>query len=392
MRVLIAGAGIAGPTLAWWLLHYGIEPVLVERAPELRTGGYVIDFWGAGFDVAEKMGILPAVKKAGYVVEEVRIVDARGRRIGGFSVDVFRRLTDGRYVSLPRGDLAAILFSAISDRVETIFDDTVVSLDEHGRQVRVEFERGAPRDFDAVIGADGLHSRVRALAFGPEAQFEKYLGYCVAAFECRGYRPHEENSYVMFTDVGKQIARFAMRDDRTMFLFIFQDPAGKAAFDRDVAVQKRVIGEQFRGTGWESDAILAAMEPVQTLYFDRVSQIRMDTWSQGRTALVGDAAYCVSLLGGQGSALAMIGAYVLASELRRTGSDPAEAFRRYRQFLFRFMAEKQKAALGFAKFFAPRSRLQLRFRNYATRLLSIDWMASLVGRSSFLDRIALPPE
>ena len=391
MKVLISGAGIAGPTLAWWLAQRGIEPVIVERSPQLRTGGYVIDFWGAGFDVADKMGILPAVREAGYVVEEVRMVDAAGKRVGGFSVDVFRRLTDDRYVSLPRGDLAAILFRAVEGHVETIFGDSIASLDERDGKVRVEFEHGASREFDAVVGADGLHSRVRELAFGPEARYENYLGYCVAAFEARGYRPREENVYVMFTDVGKQVSRFTMRHDRTLFLFIFADPSGGTAPQWDLPAQKEAIRTRFQGAGWETDAILAAMDPVESLYFDRVSQIRMDAWSRGRVALVGDAAYCVSLLGGQGSALAMIGAYVLAYELGRSAGDPAEAFRRYHGFLADFMAEKQKAAVGFAKFFAPRSRLQLRIHNYASRLLALDWVASLVAGRSFLDRIALPP-
>ena len=390
VKVLISGAGIAGPTLAWWLLRHGIEPVIVEHAPQLRTGGYVIDFWGAGFDVADKMGLLPEVRQAGYAVEEVRIVNAAGKRIAGFSVDVFRRLTDNRYVSLARGDLAAILFRAVEGRVETIFGDSITSIDRSDDRVHVAFEHGVPRDFDAVVGADGLHSRVREVAFGPERQYEKFLGYYVAAFECRGYRPHQENIYVMFTDVGKQVARFAMRDDRTLVLFVFADADPDLVRGGDIDGQKAAIRDRFRGTGWETDAILEAMEPVRSLYFDRVSQVRMDTWSEGRVGLVGDAAYCVSLLGGQGSALAMIGAYVLAYELSRPGSDPASAFHRYHARLAQFLAQKQRAAVGFAKFFAPQSRLQLRLRNAATRLFAFDWVSSLVSRTSFLDRIDLP--
>ena len=201
MRVLISGAGIAGPTLAYWLGHYGFEPTLLESAPALRTGGYVIDFWGVGFDIADRMGLLPEIRRKGYLVREVIVVNERGKRVSGFSVDVFSRITEGRYISLPRGDLAAAIFAKIDGRVETIFGDSVHVIEQTETSVRVSFQSGAARDFDLVVGADGLHSRVRELVFGPESRFEKYLGYKVAAFETPGYRPRDELTYVMYTEV-----------------------------------------------------------------------------------------------------------------------------------------------------------------------------------------------
>ena len=223
MRVLISGAGIAGPTLAYWLAHYGMEPTLIEMAPSLRTGGYVIDFWGAGFDIADRMGALPEIRRQGYMMQEVRVVDRNDKRVAGFPVEAFARMAQGRYVSLPRGELAAAIFSRIEGKVETIFGDSIDHIDQTENAVHVTFKRRSARAFDLVVGADGLHSHTRELVFGAESQFEKYLGYKVAAFAAEGYRPRDELAYVMYTQVGQQVGRFAMRDDRTMFLFIFRD-------------------------------------------------------------------------------------------------------------------------------------------------------------------------
>ena len=161
--VLISGAGIAGPTLAYWLKRAGYVPTLVERAPALRRGGYVIDFWGLGYDIAERMGLLPAIDRAGYHVREMRIVDDGGRRVAGFGTSVFDELTGGRFVTLARSDLSRLLFGTIADSVEVVFDEEIIALDERADGVGVRLRRGGERRFDLVIGADGLHSQVRRL-------------------------------------------------------------------------------------------------------------------------------------------------------------------------------------------------------------------------------------
>jgi 2-polyprenyl-6-methoxyphenol hydroxylase-like FAD-dependent oxidoreductase len=179
--VLISGVGIGGPTLAYWLKAAGFEPTLVEHAPKLRTGGYVIDFWGLGYDMLDK------IDRAGYHIREMRIVNRKGERISGFGTNVFRELTDSRYVTIGRSDLSRLLFETIRKDMEIVFGDEIISLGEQSDSVQVEFKRSSQRRFDLVVGADGLHSAVRRLVFGPQEQFEKRLGYTVAAFEARGY-------------------------------------------------------------------------------------------------------------------------------------------------------------------------------------------------------------
>ena len=181
-NVLVSGAGVAGSCLAWWLDRYGYRVTLVEQAPEPRTGGYVIDFWGLGYDVAEKMGVLDELRRHDLKVQEFRIVNRVGRRISGFNQGAVQKLIKGRGMSLPRSALASALYEAVKDRVDVQFGNSVTSLDDSPRGVEVTFREGEPRTFDLVIGADGLHSAVRRLCFGEETRFERFLGYYVAAF------------------------------------------------------------------------------------------------------------------------------------------------------------------------------------------------------------------
>lgn len=389
--VLISGAGIAGPTLAYWLSHYGFETTIVEKAPRLRMGGYVIDFWGAGFDIADRMGILPEILQQGYEVQEVRAVDRSGRKVASFSAKAFFRATKGRYTTVSRADLAATIFGKIDGKIEAIFGDSISRIEQNDQTVRVAFEHGPERDFDLVIGADGLHSVVRKLVFGSQDQFEKYLGYKVAEFEVEGYRPRDELVYLLHTELHQQVGRFAMRGDRTMFLFTFADDNARTG---DTQAQKAILRKRFANSGWECPQILQALDATSELYFDRVSQIRMDArpglWTQGRVTLLGDAASCVSLLAGQGSALAMVAAYILAGELHRSNGDYAQAFARYQRLFAPFVQQKQKAALRFAGFFAPKSKTSLFIRNQVMNLLRIPWVADFVVSAEITDKLELP--
>ncbi|HEY4536486.1 MAG TPA: FAD-binding domain [Enteractinococcus sp.] len=388
MRVLIVGAGIAGPTLAYWLHRAGHQVTLIESAPQLRQGGYIVDFWGAGFDVAERMGIVPRLMRDGYVIKELREVSAGGWTLA--RVDPARMLggTGDRYVSIARSELSAAIYDCLDDDVETVFGDTVIALDDDGQRVRVEFKHSARRDFDLVFGADGLHSKVRSLVFGSEADFENHVGLVVCALELEGYRPRNELIAVTQTTIGVQTMRSSLRHDATLVLFTFRDDRQIPL--HDVAAQQEFLRTRLGNIGGEVPGILEQLPQAKTFYMDRASQIRMPDWSRGRVALLGDAAAAPSLLAGQGSPLAMVEAYVLAVKLRRRPNNHQQAFAAYQQQLQPMIQEKQNAALGLDIAFAPANRKQLFLRNATLRLMGLPVISKLLMGHSLRDPIELP--
>jgi 2-polyprenyl-6-methoxyphenol hydroxylase-like FAD-dependent oxidoreductase len=388
--VLVSGAGIAGPALVHWLNAAGFKTTIVERAPELRAGGYVIDFWGLGYDIAERMGLANDLRRVGYNMRELRIVNARGERLAGFGTRVFRELTGGRFVTLARGDLARLLFEKVRGETEVLFDDQIAGLEQQTDCVRVRFERVGARSFDLVVGADGLHSNVRRLAFGPQQQFERDLGYAVVAFEARGYRPRDEDAYVIYSEPGRMVGRVALYNDRTLILFVFARNGEASPATLDLAAQRAILHQRFSADGWECDQILERLDGAQDLYFDRVAQIKMPAWSRGRVALVGDAAFCVSLMAGQGSALSMAAAYVLAGELAKAGGRHDEAFANYEALLRPFIATKQKGAERFSAAFAPKTPVGLFVRNQIIRACAIPGLARFALSRDIADSLRLP--
>jgi len=369
--ILICGAGIAGPALAYWLKRYGFEPTLIERAPSLRDGGYMIDVWGTGYEILQRYGLLDAVRAHGYIFDRLQFVDREGREVSGFGGEVFRGAFDNRFFSVPRGDLARVLYETVEDEVETIFGASIRALVQDGQGVDVELTTGEKRRFDLVIGAGGLHSPVRRLVFGPEEAFEKYLGYCVASFITTDYPHRDEATYLSFARPGRQISRYAMRDNKTAFLLVYADDAPPTVAPHDIAAQKHLLHEKFGGDGWECAEILQRLDAAEELYFDPVSQIRMPQWTRGRCALLGDAAYCPSLLAGAGSAFAMLGAYVLAGELHKANGDHGVAFSLYEAKLAGFMRRQQDNAVKFAGAFTPKTSFGVFLRDQVLNLMNI---------------------
>ena len=294
-------------------------------------------------------------------------------------------MTNDRFTSVRRSDVSATIYRAIEGKVETIFGDSVAQIEDDGNRVCVCFDHAAEREVDLVIGADGLHSRVRRLVFGPDSEFETSLGYHVAAFEADGYGPRKELVYTSHGLPGRQISRFSMRDDKTLFLFIFRDEF-MAGHEEPKSVLRRV----FAGAGWEWPQMEAEIERATDIYFDAVSQVRMNCWTKGRIALVGDAAACVSLMAGEGTGLAIAEAYVLAGELHASRGDFATAFARYEQRLMPFLKNKQQSAVRLASAFAPRTSFGVVFRDLITQLMRIPGVARLVIGRDLRDDIALP--
>ena len=386
--VLISGAGIAGCCLAWWLEKYGYAVTLVEQAPKPRAGGYVIDFWGLGYDVAEKMRLLDELGRHDLKIEEFRVVDRQGRQISGFDQGALGALTGGRLMSIPRSALALSLYRAVEHRVAVRFGECVTRLEESPSGVDVQFRTGAPAHFDLVVGADGLHSAVRQLSFGEESRFERFLGYYVAAFSIDDYRHRDPHAYVTYGEPGRQIWRITVGEHGTVFLLVFADK-NPALPIQDASQQKDILARLYAQSGWEADEMLQALQATTDLYFDRVSQIVMPRWSRERIALIGDACACPSLLAGEGSAMAMAEAYTLAGELQAANGDHVRAFESYEGRLRPYVERKQKGARGFAASFVPKTTLGLWLRNLSINGANRLGLTRLLFGTQLRDRLEL---
>jgi 2-polyprenyl-6-methoxyphenol hydroxylase-like FAD-dependent oxidoreductase len=329
-EVLISGASIAGPTLAWWLCRHGFTPTVVEQTPELRAGlgGHAVDLFGPAVDVAEWMGILPQVLAARTRTERVTL-----ERPGRSSVEVdLGQLTAGisdRHVEIMRGELTSILHQATRDDVEYRFGDWIRTLHQDGDGVEVSFEHGPPRRFGLVVGADGLHSGVRRLTFGGEAPFRHWLAGYLGVFSLPNYRGLH-GRMVAYSAPDRSVAMYPVRQTgQARALFMFRTAQELHYDHRDLDRQRRLLAEAFTQDGWEVPRLLTELEQADDFYFDSISQIRMPSWSSGRVTLVGDAGYCPGPAVGGGTALAVVGAQVLADELRAAGGDPTPAFPSY---------------------------------------------------------------
>ena len=390
MRVAINGAGIAGTALAYWLSKLGHEVLLVERAPELRTGGYVLNLWGVGYDAVEKMGLLPRLLELQYETDELRMVDRQGRTRGGYPSQALQNLANGRIATLARADIAAAIYGLLDSRVETIFGDSVATIQDDGVRAHVVFEHAQQQEVDLVVGADGLHSKIRQITFGPDTQFERPMGCHVASFEVTGYRPRNDNLYVAHTAPGRYVARFPVRDDKTLIFMLVRNeylPGVPPASDSE---RKAALTNAFSDMGWECPAILSALENVDGVYFDSISQIRMDEWAKGRVALVGDAAACPSLIAGEGAGFALAKAYVLAGEIHNHQGDLDSALKHYQSRIKPYATRKQRYAEGLVPSFVPRTELGVRARDLATLLMRLPVFPRLLMGRYFRDAMKLP--
>lgn len=390
MKVAVNGAGIAGTALAYWLSEMGHEVLLIEQAPALRTGGYILNLWGVGYDAVERMGLLPTLLELQYKTDELRMVDSDGRTRGGYSSRALQDLARGRIATLARADIAAAIHGLLDDRVETLFGDSITTIEDDGTRPRVGLEHAPHRKVDLVIGADGLHSKVRQITFGPEEQFEYSMGCHVASFEVAGYRPRDEDLYVAYTVPGRYVARFPVRDDKTLFFMLLRNEYLPNPLPASESARKTALKNAFSGMGWECSSILSALEYADDVYFDSISQIRMDAWTKGRVALVGDSAACPSLMAGEGAGFALAEAYVLAGEIHRHGADLDSALKQYEKRIKPYTMRKQRYSESLVPSFVPKTALGVRTRDFATLLMRLPVFPRLLMGRYFRDAMVLP--
>ncbi|MGW4869711.1 FAD-dependent monooxygenase [Streptomyces chartreusis] len=367
-KVLISGASIAGPALAFWLNRYGFEVTVVERAGAIRGGGYPIDIRGTALDVVLRMGILPELQDAHIDLRRLTFLDGDGSEVASVEPHTVTGGVAGRDLEVRRGDLTSALYAAVRHDVEFLFDDSIDTLDQYDHGVDVTFRGGGGGTYDMVVGADGIHSRTRELLFGPEQQFHRYLGYCFAVFTMRNTFGLSRET-VMWNVPGRAAALYAVGDDDRVHAFLnFAHPEPPFGAFRDPEAQRDLVAEVFADAGWEIPGMLAAMRDADDPFFDAVSQIRMPRWSSGRVALVGDAAYAPSFLTGQGSSLALVGAYMLAHSL--ADRDHVAGFAAYEDSTREFVTMNQDlVGEGDAALF-PTTAQALKQRNDMLRHLS----------------------
>ncbi|MFF0526822.1 FAD-dependent monooxygenase [Nocardia amikacinitolerans] len=364
--VLISGASVAGPALAFWLNRYGFTVTVVEQAGAPRSGGYPVDVRGTALEVVRRMGVLPRLQDARIDLRRLAFVDADGSEVA--SVDP-HAVTGGvgSDLEVRRGDLTAALYAAVSDDVEFLFADSIATLDQIGNGVDVTFRGGTTRTFDIVVGADGLHSRTRELVFGPEQQFHRYLGYCFAGFTMRNTLGLSHET-VLWNTPGRAAALYAAGDDEVHALLTFAQTEPPLNALRDPRARHELVTAVFGDAGWQVPGILAALNDADDTFFDTVGQIRMPRWSSGRVALVGDAAYAPSFLTGQGTSLALVGAYMLAGSL--VDRDHTAGFAAYESDSREFVSVNQdQVGTGDAALF-PTTARALEQRNARLRTLS----------------------
>ncbi|NUT04259.1 MAG: FAD-dependent oxidoreductase [Hamadaea sp.] len=391
MRTVVVGAGIAGLAVAHRLAELGAQVTVVEKAPGPRHQGYMIDFFGPGYEAAQRMGLLPRLRELGYHVQRFSYVDDRGEVRASMDYQRFEKAASGGIVSIMRPDLERALREAVADRVDLRYGTSVTDIDNRSDGVSVVLSDGTTMDADLLIGADGIHSATRTAIFGPEHTYLRYLGLHTAAYVFDDPTIHAQvaDGFFLTDSVDAQMGFYGLRDGRVAAFTVHRAPDPALPADPRAAIR-----HTYRDLGWLTPTALAECPEASEIYYDQVAQIEMRQWVDGRVLLLGDSAYAVSLLAGQGASLAVAGAYVLGRQLAESG----DVDRSLAQFVRRWhpvVTERQRIGRRGAGWFLPASRTQVRLRRLAVkamRLPGLDrWLGSaLIGKNHTpIDTIAI---
>jgi 2-polyprenyl-6-methoxyphenol hydroxylase-like FAD-dependent oxidoreductase len=366
-KVIISGAGIAGLTLAYWLDQYGFSPVVIEKRPDLSDEGYMIDFLGPGFDVAEKMGLMGPLRLRAYQQNQMVLVDQHGREMAALDFKRIRKYLDNRYINLTRGDLETVLYESICDQVPVLFQTQIQQIVEQPDHVQVTLSNGDVQEAGMLIGADGIHSHIRSLYWGEDGQFEHFLGYYIACAVFENFLQRKDTFY-SYLAPKTQAAVYSIHDNQLATLFAVKSELRDT---KSHLAQQEILKEAFGRQGWLVPQLLESTLQSDHLYFDSVSQVEVDPWYKGRVALVGDACQCLTLLAGQGASMAMYGAYILASALRDAQGDYKQAFPTYQEKMRPLIEKEQAKARKLTNSFIPNNRFEV-------------WLTALAIRAALL--------
>ncbi|MFC4077755.1 FAD-dependent monooxygenase [Salinithrix halophila] len=363
----MVGGGIAGLTLADCLLRTGHSVTVVEKAPKLRTEGYMIDFFGPGYEAAEEMGLRDELEKIHYPIESLKFLNPQGEEKFPLSYRFLRSLLQGKHYNFMRGNLERVLYDRVKEHVDFRFGTTIQSFVQDADHVYVTLSDGYSLTCDLLVGADGIHSKVRSLTFGENPSPLHFLGYNTAAFilDKQGMDAKYRNSFYMLTRPRRQVSVYPIDEERLATYFVYQSPRLNESITRKTIA--RELRFHYGDLGWIVPELLALVETASDLYFDEVSQVRIPEWTRGRVTLIGDACQAVSLIAGQGASMAMAGAWVLSHEIEKE-PNLSVALQNYEQLMRSPIANIQQYARKFAKWFVPENHLTLWIRESIMRL------------------------
>lgn len=391
-RVLISGAGIAGLTLAYFLQKNGFNPVIVEKANSLRDGGYMIDFFSSGVHVIEQMGLLERLKERDHGSSIVKQYTDKGKNNMTLDISAFRDLQKGKLFNFLRTDLVDVLYQEVKDNIELRYSTSIVEVEEEETGILVTFNNGNQENFDLLIGADGIHSNVRKLVFDANNVEQLFLGYYVAALEHNVPLEIKKEEVLSMTIPNRQVMTYTIDEsdlEHNSSVFVFKSEKRLPFMKHNEQI--KLLQEKFETFVSPVPEILETAGNLEKIYFDEVAQIRIKgKWSKGRTLLIGDAAYCVTLLSGQGASMAMTGAYLLAQKLIASEGVHEVAYNAFENELRPLIDSLQKKAVKNIGSYLPSSRISMWVRNLLAPILFtkpfVPFLMKQLGAVNFFEK------